>query len=190
MNGIAQTIEPRKQVAHYLLLVLSCLLITGSVLVSQRPITLANMPAVAMAGPVPDRADPARLGNYVRAYAAFVPNAGWRPQVRALIGGSGEGRVQVGYSLRQVSFLGLPFFAYPEAGYVLAIDDGSYTAIAALGKDGLAELERQTGVALPRISPLAFLRYGWGWMLPALVALFVWFELKWQARRREALGLI
>lgn len=190
-TAAAERAEPRREVAHYVLLALSCLLIIGSVLVSLRPITLANLPVVAPVGPVPPKADPARLEAYVRAYSVLIPQTDWRPALRDAAGLTGRSGVQVGYSLRQLSFLGLPFFAYPEAGYVLSLDDGGrYIAIAPLGSEGLEQIERETGATLPRFSPLTALRYAWGWLLPIMVALFVWFELRWQARRRAALGLI
>ena len=185
--------EPPRAVAHYVLLALVLLVILATQLVSARGILLGDLPDVVHVADIPPRAGLATLDRYVSAYAYTVPDPALRPEVARVFAGAGrpvQTPPRLGYSIRQIVFLGLPFFAYREGGYVLYRAYPGYRQMAPLGADGLELLRRQAGEDLTAGWVFPFWRVGWGWLAVAAVAAFAWLEWRGQVRRREALGLI
>lgn len=187
MSAAVEPREPAPRVAHYMFLVLAALLVVGSFLISRRPVLLANSPDVAPVAIVPLRAEPDGVRPYISAFGYHVPKTAWRASASAA---PDTRSLRIGYSVRQVTFLTLPMFAYPEAGYVLYLDEGWANGLAPLGKDGLADLEHKAGAPLAQGWIFPVWRYAWGWLFPLAIALFFWRERRWQAERRAMLGLI
>ena len=187
--------EPPRAVAHYFLLAAVLLVILAAQLVSARGVLLGDMPNVVHVAEIPPRAGRETLDRYISVYAYTVPDPGVRPALAIALARRGGGAAttsppRLGYSIREIDFIGMPFFAYREGGYVLYRTYPGYRQMAPLGDDGLALLRRQVGADLTKGWIFPFWRVGWGWLAVIAIAAFAWLEWRSQVRRREAMGLI
>jgi hypothetical protein len=185
--------EPPRQVGHFALLIFVGLLIVASLALSRRPPVLASLPHIAFVAEVPRHRHEDQLAAFAQVYGAFIPKTDWRPDVAVLLERDrpqAMARLRLGYWVRSWTFLGLPMFAVKEGGYTVYLDrPGHYRAVA-LGKTGEAELIKQTGSRFWGSWWPAYWRYCWGLLAPMAVGAWIWLELRWQARRRMAMGLI
>lgn len=173
--------EPPRQVWHFGLLVLVGLMIMASLALSKRPPILASFNNVAPAGRPPAGTVPP-IGED---WSAVIHRSDWTPMAAKLLRRLGEGEgVRLGWVVREWSFLGLPLLAFRQ-GELAAFETDSYGyRLAGLTVEQQAAVERAGTPWFP------WWRFAWGWLAVAAVAGFGWAELRWQARRREALGLI
>lgn len=182
--------EPQLPVYHYVLLAFVAILILGTNVFAQRSILLNNVPDVAHLADLPPAAGGEAKAREILAWGAIMPTSRLRPQfARALLPADAATGPKLGYSVRQVTFLGLPFFAYKEAGHVLYVRTPENFRIWPIGDDGVAALEKQIGGKVD-VGVFPFWQYGWGWLALLAVALFGWCEWRNQRRRRELLGLL
>jgi hypothetical protein len=99
-------------------------------------------------------------------------------------------RPRYGYSIREFSFLGMPFGWFSEYGFVLYTRDRWEMVEAPLNKDGAARLRKEVGRDLGAGFFFPFWAHAWGWLYVAAVALFGWLYYRAAERRREELGII
>jgi len=159
--------------------------------------------AVADVGALPQGSGEmlANLGQLVHDYGVHVPHpptkaeslyqllvlAGRAPPARI----TGEyARPRYGYSVREWSFLGMPFGWYSEYGYVLYSRNRWELVETPLGPEGHAQLMQEVGRDLRQGFFFPFWAHAWGWLYVAAVALYGWLYHRSVVRRREALGLI
>lgn len=182
--------EPQLPVYHYVLLAFVAILILVTNAVAQRSILLNNVPDVAHLADLPPAASGTAGARQVFAWGALIPTSRLRPPLaRMLLPDDAATQPKLGYSVRQITFLGLPFYAYKEAGEVLYVRTPENFQIAGVGAGGVAGLEQELGQKLD-VGIFPFWLYIWGWLAPLAVGLFGWFEWRNQRRRRELLGLL
>jgi hypothetical protein len=99
-------------------------------------------------------------------------------------------RPRYGYSVREWSFLGMPFGWYSEYGFVLYSRDRHELVETPLIDAGHAMLVKEVGRDLRQGFFLPFWAHTWGWLYIAGVALWGWLYHRSVVRRREALGII
>lgn len=157
-------------------------MVIGSLVLSSRPPTLASFNNVAAAGPLP----PGFVSAYGDDWSLAIHRSDWKPDIAAMLGLPGKARTpHLGWVVREWSFLGLPLFAYRQSDLAVVREDEYGFRLAGLTDDEAHAIARAGSV---RWFP--FWRYSWGLLAAAFVAVWIWLELRWQARRRAILGLI
>jgi hypothetical protein len=99
-------------------------------------------------------------------------------------------RPRYGYSVREWSFLGMPFGWYTEYGYVLYSNSREELVETPLIDAGHDALMQEVGRDLRKGFFFPFWAHAWGWLYVAAVALFGWLYYRAAERRREELGII
>jgi hypothetical protein len=99
-------------------------------------------------------------------------------------------RPRYGYSIREFSFLGMPFGWFSEYGYVVYTRDRWQLVEAPLNEDGAARLRKEIGRDLGAGFFFPFWAHAWGWLYVAGVALWGWLQFRWLKRQREEAGII
>jgi hypothetical protein len=174
--------EPPRQVAHFALLILVGFTIAGSVILSGRAVTLASFNNVAPGGPAPRALTPVSSDDWT----VIIHRSDWKPPIAKLLGRDGAGQPpRLGWIVREWSFLSLPLVAYRQSDLAVFREDGYGYRLSGLMPDQIAAMKRS---GQPPWFP--WWRYTWGWLAVAAVAGFAWAELRWQAKRRQMLGLI
>jgi hypothetical protein len=95
-----------------------------------------------------------------------------------------------GVSIREWSFLGMPFGWWREWGPVLYAENRYELMEAPLGDAGVQLLNRRAGRDLAQGFVFPFWAHGWGWLYLAGVAWWGWLYHRGVVRRRAELGLI
>ena len=179
---MSDTAEPPRQVWHFLLLVPVAFALLASALLSGRPVLLASFNNVALAGPAPAAVVP----DFGSDWSAIVHRSDWRAPIAQALGHPDLRRPpRLGWPVRQWSFLSLPLGAYRQGPLLAAKEDGYGYRLYGLTDEQIGAIDRAGATPW-----YPWWRYGWGWLVIACVAAFAWAELRWQARRREMLGLI
>ena len=183
--------EMRRPALQTVLLAAIVMMIGSGILFLGRPVMLSNSPRIDYIADVPVAADRARLINYIDAYPYFVPQrASFLTRFAAATGGMAQDTPMLGYSVREVSILGLPLVGYTELGNVVAVADLSGVRATPISDEQLTELDRHAGSKLESGWVFPFWQHSWGWLALVATALVVWLELRFQADRRHALGVI
>lgn len=99
-------------------------------------------------------------------------------------------RPRYGYSLREWSFLGMPFGWWNEMGYVLYAEDRYELVEVSLTDSAAAAFQAEVGRDLRQGFFFPFWAHAWGWLYVAGVALYGWLHHRSVARRREQLGIL
>jgi hypothetical protein len=99
-------------------------------------------------------------------------------------------RPRYGYSVREWSFLGMPFGWYSEYGFVLYSDSRWELVETPLIEAGHAMLMKEVGHDLRKGFFFPFWAHAWGWLYVAGVALWGWLYHRAIVRRREELGIL
>lgn len=181
--------EPRLPTWHFLFLGVIALMILVTNAVASRSILLNNVPDVAHLADLPPKAleIAKQRTDY---YGVFMPTSRLRPALAAgVLSADDWDTPRLGYSVRQITFLGLPMAAYKEAGEVLYRRKADGFHIYGVDVDGVAGLEKVSGETIA-VGIFPFWLYYWGWLAVIFTALFAWFEWRRQVRRREILGLL
>lgn len=180
--------EPRLPMWHYGFLGFAAVMILLTNVVAHRSILLSNVPDVAHLADLPPKAATVALDRMT--WAAFLPTSRLRPELAAqFLTPEDATTPKLGYSVRQVTFLGLPFWAYREVGEVLYTRSPNGFTLHWVGDEPVAALEEASGEKIA-VGTFPFWLYGWGWLAVLAVALFGWFEWRNQVSRREILGLL
>ena len=176
-----QAREPTRDVWHFGLLALVGFMIVASLVLSTRSPILASYNNVAVAGRPPAGVVPPIGQDWM----TTIHRSDWRPKVALALGRTGKGEgVRLGWIVRQWSFLGLPLAGFRMSTLTAFETDEYGYRVIGLTVDQYAAIDREGTPWFP------WWQVGWGWLAIAAVAGFAWAELRWQARRRAALGLI
>jgi hypothetical protein len=168
-------------------------LIVGALIFSHRPRMMTNRPWVEPVADIPARANFNQLRAYIASNPYVIPKARYSPPLGLTVEPSPsepDAPPRLGYSIREVSLLGMPLLAYREAGFVLYVDDGNQFAMVPLDDDGIKLLESQAGAPLSRNFTFPYWRYGWGLSLFVLIALWGVLQLNARRRYRRESGMI
>lgn len=99
-------------------------------------------------------------------------------------------RPRYGYSVREWTFLGMPFAWYTEYGFVLYSNNRWELVETPLIDAGHEMLMKEVGRDLRQGFFFPFWAHAWGWLYVAAVALYGWLYHRAIVRRREELGII
>jgi len=95
-----------------------------------------------------------------------------------------------GYSVREATFLGMPFWYHVEYGHVLFFSSDWGVVAAPLNEIGHAALDKANGRDLRATSMIPWWRHVWGWPFVAGVALALWLWHRRTVRWRAENGYI
>lgn len=98
--------------------------------------------------------------------------------------------LRYGYSVREWSFLGMPFAWYEEFGYVVYTRNRWELVMGPLIPEADAELHKEVGRNLKQGFFFPFWQHIWGWLYVALLALWGWLTHRKILKWREAEGII
>lgn len=187
----------RDDTIRSILLGLFVLALALAVVLSDRPLFYGSQDDVIPGSPLPGSKLPADFIRIVDNYGLHIPKFRRRPLLsldRDPPAPSIDSRddatpVRFGYSIIEGAAAGLPFRAATERGHVLYYETPREFVVMPVTDDYL----RQVGV--PMSKPLdagdySFWPHRWGWLFVIAALGIGWFELRAQARRRDALGLI
>ena len=98
----------------------------------------------------------------------------------------------IGYSYREMSMLGLPFFAYKEYGIGLYSRGHNSIDFTPLDLDKIDVLENVMGTKLARTRGyfFPFWMHIWGWLVLAIGLGWAWWEWRDAERRKDEAGII
>jgi len=99
-------------------------------------------------------------------------------------------RPRYGYSVREWTFLGMPFAWYSEYGFVLYSNNRWQLVETPLIEAGHEALMQEVGRDLRQGFFFPFWAHAWGWLYVAAVALYGWLYHRAIVRQREALGIM
>lgn len=102
----------------------------------------------------------------------------------------GYQRPRFGYSVREWTFLGMPFAWYSEYGFVLYSNNRWQLVETPLIEAGNDMLMQEVGRDLRQGFFFPFWAHAWGWLYVAAVALYGWLYHRAIVRQREALGIM
>jgi hypothetical protein len=102
----------------------------------------------------------------------------------------GNEPLRYGYSVREWSFLGMPFGWYEELGYVVYTRNRMELVMAPLVPEADAELHKEVGRDLRQGFFFPFWAHVWGWLYVALLALWGWLHHRKIVQWREAEGIL
>ena len=97
---------------------------------------------------------------------------------------------KLGYSVREMTFLGMPFWASPEYGHVLFFSSDWGAVAAPLNEHGFAQLDKANGRDLRATSLIPWWRHLWGWLFVLGLALALWLWHRRTVRWREENDII
>ena len=104
--------------------------------------------------------------------------------------GDGYERPRYGYSVREWTFLGMPFAWYSEYGFVLYSNNRWKLVETPLIEAGNEQLMQEVGRDLRQGFVFPFWAHAWGWLYVAAVALYGWLYHRAIVRRRAELGIL
>ena len=179
-------------IAQLILTALMVALLAVAFYSSHSPRYLANRPWVQHVANLPaDQAE--RLRASIEATTYIIPNTRYAPPWGTVVPPDDRAPTSptmLGYSMREVSLLGMPVLAYRDAGFVLYAEDARHFSMKLLDDDGRRQVDEVAGHPVGRDYVFPFWRYLWGLSLPILIAAWVWIWLRGRDRRREAAGII
>lgn len=179
-------------IVQLVLTALMVLLLAAAFYSSHAPRYLSNRPWVQHVADLPaDEAE--RLRAVIEADVYVIPNTRYAPPWGTIVPPDNRRRTtptMLGYSMREVSLLGMPLIAYPDAGFVLYVENARDFSMKLLDADGRARVDAMAGHPVGRDYVFPFWQYVWGWLLPILLAAWVWIWLRGRDRRRAEAGII
>lgn len=95
-----------------------------------------------------------------------------------------------GYSVRETTFLGMPFWYTAEYGHVLFFSSDWGVVAAPLNDIGHAALDKANGRDLRATSTIPWWKHLWGWLFLAGVGLAIWLWHRRTVRWRAENGFI
>jgi hypothetical protein len=97
---------------------------------------------------------------------------------------------KLGYSVREITLLGMPFFYYRDLGHVLFTRSRWETTAMPLSDEGIEMLNRAAGRDVRDGTIFPFWKHVWGWVFVGAVALWAWLTWRHHVRAREEQGII
>jgi len=184
----------RPNYAQLVVVVLIIGLLVGTQIFSHRPRLMTSRPWIEPVADIPARANLDQLRHYVAFYEAYIPKQRYRPPFGLTVETpppAPDSPPRLGYSIREVSLLGMPLFAHPEEGFVVYVERPDRFAMAPLGgDDGVRLLEQKAGAPLSRDFAFAWWEHSWGCLLFVLLAAWGVLEIRRRARARAESGMM
>lgn len=162
--------------AGRLLLGLLAAAMAAVLLLSDRPIGLTDMVRIEAQAVLPDTARLAAVRRYTEIGSGLIP---YYPG-EAVPARQEPPPLRLGWVYREISALGMPFFARSEFGPVTYFELPAGRQFAELGTDQIRMIDEMAGGRAAQDARFAWYRHLWGWLL---VLLLVAWTL---VRRREA----
>ncbi len=97
---------------------------------------------------------------------------------------------RLGYSVRETTFLGMPFWYTAEYGHVLYFNSDWGVVAAPLNDLGFAALDKANGRDMRATSMIPWWSHLWGWLFVAGLGLAIWLWHRRTVRWRTENGLI
>lgn len=166
--------------------------LAGALLGSERGFMASNR---AVTTEVADIKLPEEFGSphsYISNYGAHYARQR-SPIEQALKGAFAERKTSepmVGYSVREVTFLGMPFAYYTEMGWVLYYTGEHGIVSMPLNDRGIAMVNKALGRDVRQGFFYPFWWHAWGWLFIAGVALWIYLRHRYIVDKREAEGMI
>jgi hypothetical protein len=193
ISDAGAVMAPRRwSVPQVVLAILIVLMVVVTQFFSHAPRMLTNRPWVVKVADLPARANLEQLHADIDAENITIPKKLYSPPLglEEQPAPTPESQPMLGYSIREVSLLGMPLLAYRENGYVLYIDGPDWFETSAIDGDRLKLLETQAGVPLSRGFSMPFWQYGWGWLLIIMIAAWLALEVRARIRQRAQTGIL
>jgi hypothetical protein len=165
------------------------LAMVAAILLGGRPKLPANTPRIHAIEQLPDDAKLAKVRRYTEYGSGILPYNRREQQDRAMRDWSDRQPLRVGYSYREISFFGLPVWAYPEYGLVTFIEVPAGYNMAILRPQQVELLQELTGRDYSDYS-FPWWKHLWGWLFPIGFIAAALRLLQEDRRRREAEGVV
>ena len=190
-----EAVLPRRRwsIAQVVLAILIVAMVVATQFYSHAPRMLTNRPWVLKVADIPARVNIGRIHDYIDAENVTIPKKRYSPPLglkEEQPAPTPESPPMLGYSIREVSVLGMPLMAYRENGYVLYIDGPGWFVMSKIDSDHLKRLEAEAGVPLSRGFSMPFWRYSWGWLLMIMIGAWLALEVRARIRRRAQTGIL
>jgi hypothetical protein len=182
-----------RNIAQLVVIALIIALIVVTQIFSHRPRMMTSRPWIEPVADIPARANLNELRHYVAFSQVYLPKRRYSPPFGLTVDvppPAPDSPPRLGYSIREVSLLGMPLAGYREEGFVVYVDRPDAFEMAPLGDDGLKLLEQKAGAALSQGFSFPYWRYYWGWSLFVLLAAWGVLEIRRRARYRAESGIM
>jgi hypothetical protein len=153
-----------------------------------RPKLPANTPRIEAIERLPESPKLAAVRRYTEYGSGVLPYNGRERRQRERRRWTERQPLQVGYSYREISFFGLPLWAYKEFGLVTFIEQPMGFQLAILRPQQVQLLGELTGKDWSGHS-FALWKHLWGWLIPLGFLAAVLLYLREGRLRREAEGV-
>lgn len=180
-------------------IVLGLVLIYG-LLFSGRHMQLADRPVVVHMADIHIPAEMPHLMESITDEGVHVPKAqnwvgfalgqGLMGAPLDTVSGGKMGQPAVGYSVREISFFGMPFGFYTELGDVIYVSNQFETVYGTPLPEVIATLDKANGREVMKGGFFPFWNFLWGWLWVAGLAAGIWIYMKILADKRTEMGLI
>lgn len=169
------------KLGRHWILVATALAFVVVLFASNRPWSVVNRPGFERVAEVPPAAQrPMRL--WLRDRGIKLPWPGV-PEAE-------QPQLTLGYAYREVGALAMPFAAYGDPGMVLFDGRGRWGPAVPLDGEAEAELTRLAGRSLADDYTFPLWRYLWGWLFVVPLAAWYWLQLRAEAARKDAEGIL
>ena len=165
------------------------LAMVAAIILGGRPKLPANTPRIDYVEQLPDDPKLAKVRRFTEYGSGILPYNKRELQDRATRRWHERQPLRVGYSYREISFFGLPLWAYPEYGLVTVIEVPQGFNIAILQPQQVLLLQELTGRDFSGYS-FPYWRHLWGWIFPLGFIGAALYLLREAAKRREAEGVV
>lgn len=139
---------------------------------------MKDAPVVAKVADLPDSAIPRDIDSQLRFRAIQVPVK--RPDLPV-----SASRAALGWSYRNFEALKLPFYTYPDHGYVMYAESQKFLQIIPLDDEALANLNAAAGRDLTAGFAFQGWRYVWGWLFVLALVIWLGFQFRHEAVMRK-----
>jgi len=165
------------------------LALVAAVFLGGRPKLPANTPRIEAIERLPDTPRLAQVRRYTEYGSGILPYNAREKRDRERRRWDEPQPLQLGYSYREVSFFGLPIWAYEEFGLVTFIEVPSGFNLAILRPQQVELLRELTGKDYSS-QGLSLWKHLWGWLFPLGFIGAALLLLREDAKRREAEGVV
>lgn len=161
----------------------------AAIFLGGRPLLPANTPRVDAIETLSDAPNMKQVRRYTEYGSGILPYNKREIEIRAKQPADPRPPLRIGWSYREVSFFGLPIWAYEEYGFVTFLEEPMGYKIAILPPPQLELLQELTGKSYSgRHFP--WWKHIWGWVFALGLGAVIFLQLREQARWREEQGII
>ena len=165
------------------------LALVAAVFLGGRPKLPADTPRLEVVEQLPDTPKLAQVRRYTEYGSGILPYNARERRDREKRRWTERQPLQLGYSYREISFFGLPIWAYREYGLVTFVEVPSGFNIAILRPQQVELLRELTGKDFSNYR-FALWKHLWGWLFPIGFIGALLLLLREDAKRREAEGVV